>query len=69
MKKAKRPVDGDEPLDEYDFSQGIRGKYAAPYNRGSNIVLLEPDVARAFPSAQAVNTALRRLIESPVKDD
>lgn len=47
---------------EYDFSGGVRGKYAKRYARGSNIVVLEPDVAEAFPTARAVNAALRKLL-------
>jgi hypothetical protein len=46
-------------LPEYDFSGGVRGKYAKRYAQGTNVVLLEPDVAAAFPSAEAVNRALR----------
>ena len=48
--------------DEYDFSKGIRGKYAKRFADGTNLVLLEPEVARYFPTAQAVNRALRSLI-------
>jgi hypothetical protein len=48
--------------DEYDFSKGIRGKYAKRFGEGTNLVLLEPEVARYFPTAQAVNRALRSLI-------
>jgi hypothetical protein len=44
---------------EYDFSGGTRGKYSDRYARGSNVVVLEPDVAAAFPTAEAVNAALR----------
>jgi len=47
---------------EYDFSEGVRGKYAERIDRGSNLVLLEPDVARYFPTAKAVNRALKSLI-------
>ena len=46
--------------DHYDFSGGVRGKYAARYAEGSNVVVLDPDVAKRFPTAQAVNEALRR---------
>jgi hypothetical protein len=46
-------------LAEYDFSGGVRGKYAKRYAEGTNVVLLEPDVAAAFPTAEAVNRALR----------
>ncbi len=46
---------------EYDFSGGVRGKYAARFARGTNIVILEPDVAERFPDSKAVNDALRAL--------
>ena len=48
---------------EYDFSKGIRGKHAKKYAQGSNVVLLEPDVAELFPTAAAVNKALREHAE------
>ena len=51
-----------EMLDEYDFSKGVRGKYAGRYAAGSNIVVLSPDVAEAFPNSKAVNDALRALV-------
>jgi hypothetical protein len=47
---------------EYDFSKGIRGKYAQRYAEGTNVVVLAPDVAAAFPTSESVNTALRALI-------
>ena len=47
---------------EYDFSKGVRGKYAKRYAQGTNVVLIDPDVAEFFPSDQAVNDALRSLI-------
>ncbi len=47
---------------EYDFSGGVRGKYADRYRRGSNVVLLEPDLAEAFPDSKSVNDALRALL-------
>lgn len=46
---------------EYDFSGGVRGKHAARYRRGSNIVVLAPDVAKVFNSEASVNSALRAL--------
>ena len=49
---------------EYDFKGGVRGKYAARYAEGSNVVVLEPDVAKAFPDAAAVNEALREFASS-----
>jgi len=62
-------VDSEEDDDlqpEYDFSQmegGVRGKYVERYRQGTNLVLLDPDVAAAFPDAKAVNDALRLLLE------
>jgi len=56
----------DELRDEYDFDSlggGVRGKYTERMAAGSNLVLLDPDVARAFPSDEAVNKALRMLAE------
>lgn len=56
----------DELRPEYDFSQlkgRVRGKYAERYREGTNLVLLDPDVAAAFPDAKAVNEALRLLID------
>jgi hypothetical protein len=52
-----------EMLPEYDFSKGKRGKYAAKYARGTNVVRLEPDVAALFPDAKSVNKALRLAAE------
>jgi hypothetical protein len=46
---------------EYDFSGGVRGKYARRYSQGTNVVVLEPDVAKVFPNAKAVNRSLRSL--------
>ena len=53
-----------EMRDEYDFSHGERGKYAARFAEGSNVVVLAPDVAEVFGNAQAVNEALRLLANS-----
>ncbi|HBL32041.1 MAG TPA: hypothetical protein DD490_34900 [Acidobacteria bacterium] len=47
---------------EYDFTNAVRGKYYERYQQGSNVVLLEPDVALAFPTSEAVNEALRALM-------
>ena len=47
---------------EYDFSKGVRGKYAKQYAEGTNVILLDPDVAKAFPTSESVNKALRSLI-------
>lgn len=48
---------------EYDFSGGVRGKHYQAYQQGTNVVLLDPDVAAHFKDAQAVNHALRLLIQ------
>ena len=61
MKKAREK--NDEMPREYDFSQGLRGKHARRYAEGTNVVVLEPDVAKAFPNAEAVNSSLRSLAE------
>lgn len=46
---------------EYDFSKGVRGKHAAKYAAGTNVVVLEPDVAREFRTAEQVNETLRAV--------
>jgi hypothetical protein len=48
---------------EYDFSDGVRGKYVERYRRGVNVVLLDPELAEAFPDSKSVNDALRGLVE------
>jgi hypothetical protein len=52
----------DEILPEYDLTSGTKGKYAERYARGTNLILLDPDVAEVFPDAEAVNNALRALV-------
>lgn len=52
----------EEMLSEYDFHQGVRGKYSGEYASGTNIVVLDPDVADVFPDSESVNEALRMLI-------
>jgi len=52
----------DEMLEEYDFSHGVRGKYADAYQEGVNIVKLDSDVTKFFPDTKSVNEALRTLI-------
>jgi len=46
---------------EYDFSKGVRGKHASKYAQGTNVVVLEPDVARDFRTPEAVNETLRAV--------
>lgn len=74
MKKKRRSETNDELRPEYDLDEllkgAVRGKYAARYRAGTNLVLLAPDVAKAFANnADAVNEALRlviRLARMPV---
>ena len=66
MKKKPTPIpepDNDEMLEEYDFSNGVRGKYVNRFKEGSNIVVLSPDVAEVFTDSKSVNEALRTLIK------
>jgi len=49
-------------LEEYDFSKGTRGKYAKRYLEGTNVAVIEPDVAEFLPDPDSVNDALRSLI-------
>ena len=52
----------DDMLDEYDFSNGTRGKYAQQYKEGANIVKIDEDVSKVFPDTKSVNEALRTFI-------
>jgi len=66
MKKASRKQD-DELRPEYDFSSlkgAVRGKYYRRFQAGTNIVRLEPDLAKAFPTDEAVNEALRTVVRA-----
>lgn len=60
MKRMRKDTD---MLEEYDFSKGIRGKYAKRYAKGTNVVVIEPDVVKFFPDHDSVNQALRTLTE------
>lgn len=59
--KTVREVADDEILPEYDFSNARRNPYAQRYAEGTNVILLDPDVARDFPDSASVNEALRAL--------
>ena len=59
--KTPRTKTGDDMRPEYDFSKGVRGKYAARFAEGTNVVVLDPDVADIFPTSTSVNEALRAL--------
>jgi len=64
MKKtSRRSADRGTLRPHYDFRGGVRGKFASKYRAGTNVVVLEPDVAAAFPNAAAVNRALRTLLD------
>jgi hypothetical protein len=60
MKKMQKDS---EILEEYDFSQGIQGKYAERYSAGTNAVVIDPDIAEIFPDHESANRALRSLAE------
>jgi hypothetical protein len=64
MKQGPNRPD-DEMRPEYDLSHGVRGKHHAAYRAGTNVVLLDADVARAFPDSASVNRALRLLLDQP----
>jgi hypothetical protein len=59
--KKKKTDDDREMRAEYDFSKGVRGKYAKRFAKGSNVVVLEPDVAERFKTSASVNAALRKV--------
>jgi hypothetical protein len=67
MKKKSKDETVDELRTEYDLStllkEGVKGKYLKRYQKGTNLVLLEPEIAKAFPSEEAVNEALRLVIQ------
>ena len=59
--RSDAPAD-DEMRPEYDLRGGVRGKYYERYKQGSNVVLLEPDIAKVFRDSATVNEALRRYL-------
>ena len=65
MKKAKPPSEDDLRPDykRSDFGRLVRGKYVERLKKGSNVVILDPRVARAFPTSEAVNEALLSLLD------
>jgi hypothetical protein len=63
MKKATKPRRDPDMLDEYDFSKGVRGKYVKRFAKGSNVVVLSPDVAEVFKDSDSVNEILRALVK------
>lgn len=63
MSQESKRTEKDEMRDEYDIRGGVRGKYYERYRGGTNVVLLEEDVAAFFRDSQSVNRALRMLID------
>jgi hypothetical protein len=62
MKRRRKPEYDDDLLPEYDFSGAVRGKYFERYRQGTNVVLLDPDVAAVFRDPVVVNDTLRLLV-------
>ena len=58
----KRMESDPDLLEEYDFSDGVRGKYAKSYAEGANVVVVDPDLTEFFPDHDSVNDALRHLV-------
>lgn len=63
MKKGRKKTAGKRTPHKYDFKGGVRGKYAARYAKGSNVVVLSPDVAKIFPDSTSANRALRAFVD------
>ena len=63
MKNLEVMENDPDMLKEYDFSKGIRGKYAAAYREGCNIIVLDPDLSDVFPDSDSVNHILRPIAE------
>ncbi len=61
MKKCRKQKPNRQVFGEYDYSGGERGKYSATYAKGANVVVLDADVAREFPTQESVNETLRLL--------
>jgi len=59
--RRRRSEEKDTLRPEYDFSKGVRGKHATKYAAGTNVVVLQPDVARDFRTAKEVNETLRAV--------
>ncbi len=63
MNPQTHPGDNDDIRPEYDFSHGVRGKHYEAYRAGTNVVFLEPDVAKVFTDSALVNQVLRLLLQ------
>jgi len=64
MNQENDRSDSDEMRPEYDLRGGVRGKYYKEYSKGTNVVLLDPDVAAVFRDSESVNQALRVLMKA-----
>ena len=64
MSSKKNQVGEPDMREEYDFSEGVRGKHASRFAEGSDVIVLDPDVTEVFGDAKAVNEALRLLARS-----
>ena len=62
MSQRRKAESDDDLLPEYDFSGAVRGKYYERYRQGTNVVLLDPDIAAVFHDSAAVNHTLRLLV-------
>jgi len=67
MKKTPNKRTPRQMREEYDFSRGERGKYARRYAQGTNVVVLEPDVAKVFSNSKVVNVLLRKIIRQQAR--
>ena len=63
MRKSKKHNELRPEYRREDLGQGVRGKYFESYQKGTNLVLISPDVAKAFPTEESINKALRSLID------
>ena len=62
MSQKVNPEGDEDMLPEYDFAQGVRGKHHEAYKAGTNVIFLEPDLARVFTDSASVNRVLRLLL-------
>lgn len=62
MKKETKTKRDPEMLKEYDFSRGVRGKYHKRFMEGSNVAVIDAELAKIFPDSKSVNQALRSLV-------
>ena len=62
MSQEVKPGEDEDMLPEYDFSRGVRGKHHEDYKAGTNVIFLEPDLAKVFKDSDSVNRVLRLLL-------